>query len=198
MIYEIIGLPGSGKTSFSKELILTKRRIKYIQISNTKDKIFYNLIFMIENPVSYYYLLFKTIRENYFNLRLLKYKLTKFLFRNIAKYQKSKSYKMDSIIDEGLIYYIFSLYERKISKNEIIKSLYFLPLNKIYLIILETNDKIRYKRMKQRKRIPRKIFGKKYQEEFLEILDYNGKKIIEILKRIRKYYVIKGLKVIKT
>lgn len=174
MITEFFGLPGSGKTHVMRERFgVSDRDFKSIQ-----DRLYkYVLVlwFVVLHPRTFTSFLTKTIKETRHNRPLLLHKM-KFLFFNACARARVGS-KDKMVVGEGLIQYLLSLFEQKISSADLVPFAQFVRLRRI--IIVEAPREVREKRMVERKRVPRSKFGAEYVASRREIEEQN----YEVIKR---------------
>lgn len=124
MRIELIGLPGSGKSTFAKKLS-EDRRYTIVRVRSRTELIWYNIIFFIAHPyrsvrlflLFFPYLLGGKYRyEKFVNL---------FLVAN-AKYIKAASIER-AIIDQGHHQILFSLFDEVISEKKFRKIITLIP-----------------------------------------------------------------------
>lgn len=170
MIIELLGLPGSGKTYYTKKFA-QEYEMEAISFNKGFKKKFYAILFIIFHPFLFGILIKKLFIENRQDKKVLKHKLFNYLPGVIAREQKGRLSRR-SVIDEGLIQFILAMYERKISKKDLrwCQS-YFNKRFKIFII--ETEEKIRQKRIQTRGRIPRGHLGIDYVNNWMKILEHN-------------------------
>lgn len=112
MIVELSGLPGSGKSTFARELVKTG---KYTLVTprGLSEILWLNFLRAITHPIHYVKLLSLTL--THLGPRALWYQkfVNLFLVAN-AKYQKARCYK-NAIIDQGYLQNYFSLFEHPLS-----------------------------------------------------------------------------------
>ena len=156
MIIEFFGPSGAGKTTIARELNLNTGW-EYIVVNSRKEKFKYNVIFLFHSFIKFFSLFIKTISEGGGSFSLTRHKLH-LLSEYIARNEKARivGRKHNVILDEGLVQYGLSLYEKNISKLDAKKYIdrFATVQNKIQVVIL-CNDSERIKRMEKRKRIPR-------------------------------------------
>ncbi len=191
MIIQFFGLPGSGKTFYSKK-ISGKSALGLVSIESRIEILLFGILFFIFNPLTTIFFIKILIKENKHNRKILFHKLFKLFVVTIAHEQKSKMKKGDIIIDQGLILFLLSIYERKIDKKELDK---FLPHLKNYFVyIIFAPKKTREERMSLRKRIPRIKFGLEYALKVQNIFEENENIVVEFIKKNFPYKLIKNYK----
>lgn len=178
MQVEFFGLPGAGKTYLAEKLS-KKNNIDLVYINNTWQKGYFLFLFIINNLKLFFILFNKFIKENSNNTRLLFYKIKHLFFLMAAREQKAKFYKK-SIVDDGFVQMLFTIYEREISYEDLewCKK-YF---KNYYVYIVESDKEKRLERIKTRNRTPREFFGEKYAEDWLLLVEKNYPVIKKFIK----------------
>lgn len=177
MITHCFGLPGSGKDFITNALV---KRGEYERINNPSfgGKLIFAIIYLIFHPVSFSLFCHLIIKENWHHKDLLWRKFYALFLRYAAMEEKAIIKQLiwpskDFIISEGLFMFVLSLFERRVNEKEIKKIFSLIPgCRKILLIT--ASKKIRYQRIKNRKRQPRSYKGKKYLKQWLPILEENA------------------------
>lgn len=168
MIIELFGLPGSGKTAIKKVLI--RRDFgKDVVLNGTLERLIFCFVFAILHPLICLFWLSLLFTRDQKGLR--KYKLS-LLSVTFAKFQKARFLKQKSIIDEGFLQRILSMYEHQLTEQEIKKTLkYSLFPDKVLFIkgggfdrFLKEEDRINSYRYKK---------GEAYIENWISILTSN-------------------------
>ena len=146
MIIELVGLPGSGKSTFARSLCENGGYTR-IKILNKRELFFYNFIFLLWHPVIFFQFLHLVVK--YRGPRYLwRFKfITIFLDYN-AKYIKAKQIDK-AILDQGHTQVFFSLFEDLPPHDEIDRILSFLPKSDQY-IVFDTDLKVREGRLGKR------------------------------------------------
>lgn len=184
MIYEFFGLPGSGK-SYIAEREFGYAAKSFSSISQRLIKYFLVALYEVMHPIRSAVFILAIIRETQHNRKLMMHKL-KFLYLNAEAREQAASFKREGVVDEGLVNYLLSLYERKISTKDVQSLLKRIP-KKRTIYIVNANFEARKKRMKNRNRIPRASFGKEYAKEREEILEHNFDVIKQLIKKSFTY-----------
>lgn len=180
-IIEFFGLPGAGKTSQAVSPVLIRRKLSCW---------FFDSLFLWRHPFNFIYLYRLLIRESKFNRSLLSHK--KHLFSlSLAKEMKAQLSFHDSAIDDGLLQFLLSLYERKITELEAKALLNCIDKNRI-IAIVEASESQRLAWMKKRGRIPRFFLGEDYLTSWSLILNYNYQIFKNILLQDFSVKIIKN------
>ena len=180
MVSEVLGLSGVGKTYYCEKYSKENNKV-IIQINSKFENTKFVIKFLLKNFRISLSILRILMKEN---SKSILYHKIKLLFRAMAKEEKSKKYE-NSIIDEGLLQFSYSIYDRKTQDKDYeryirkVKSLN--PKRKI--IIIEANEEKRSFQMKLRNRIPRSKFGIKYAKQIQEIIKVNHQTIKETIKK---------------
>lgn len=180
MIIEFFGLPGSGKSH------IAEKEFGYIEkpYSTILDRIRkYSLVALYEtmHPIRSAAFFIAIVRETRDNAPLLMHKL-KFLYLNAEAREQAGQFKKEGVIDEGLVNYLLSLYERKISEKDVNSIVKRIPKKRMVYII-NASKSVREKRMLERKRNPRSIFGESYLAERESVLEHNYEVIKGVIKK---------------
>lgn len=180
MLYELVGLPGSGKTTFARRISLDHPdEFINVSINSISERIYYLFLFYINNPKVL--LFFKKLLDKKENWKLRKYKLH-LLYISMAKYQKAKKTgKASAIIDEGLFQRVLTISETVLSQKEIEEVISKLPKD-IGIIFFDGGDFYRYKNDSNTKS-PRFLLGEKYLNNWKKIITRNASLLRTILKR---------------
>jgi hypothetical protein len=162
MIIEFIGLPGTGKTTYSNELAnrLKKRGIdvkcyKDVVMIDKSSNIWFlkyiykYLIFMVLNFQMFIPIIYLCIKKPKF---LTKYRRLIFLFKLIyfVKYSENKQRNL-ILMDQGLVQYLWSLfwYENNIDEKFVEKFIKRFRYN-YKIILIGTNKNLLFQRIKSR------------------------------------------------
>lgn len=151
MIYELFGLPGSGKSYMARQISQSKE-IAEIGITSTKERMVRAVLFMFFHPFFSARLITIFIKENYKSPKLLKHKLATIVLEIMAREQKAKHGMM---IETGFFQLLLSIYERKIQDQDIAPVLRWLQKRGYMVYVIEANRETREQRIQQRGRIPR-------------------------------------------
>jgi hypothetical protein len=171
MITRFVGLPGAGKSHLADMYAKDEKR-PLIGVSNRLDKYFFSFVFLILKPLTFFHFFKQVFRETQRNTALLRWKLTVLLFPAFAREAKAVFHK-NPVLDEGLLQFILSIYDREIGEGELNKYTYYLDPKKCRVLLVEASTDVRERRMRGRNRIPRQVFGQSYAEQRLSILERN-------------------------
>jgi len=180
-VIEFFGLPGVGK-SYMAGKFSHKYAAPIISVQGRLEKYFLVAAFAFLRPRTFLFFLKEIVRENRRNAGLLHHKIRNIYFDVVATEQKSSFTQGARIIDQGFFLFLISLYERKINASEIEKCLGYFKKNNYYVFIVEADDDIRKKRMRERGRIPRSSYGREYIDAWFPILEHNYKIVKEAIK----------------
>ncbi|MDO8183821.1 MAG: methyltransferase domain-containing protein [bacterium] len=149
-IVEVFGLPGSGKTTYAKEL--EKQGYRRIKVRTKWELVKYNLIFFYHYPSKFFVGLFYLVR--YLGRpRWWYYKLMNLFFQHNAKLMKAKG-EARAVIDQGHFQNLLSLFDWPVSVAELKNYVKHLP-RPDELVILDLLPAERAKRLKERSLLPR-------------------------------------------
>lgn len=176
MKIEVIGLPGSGKTFLSKKKSL-ELNFDLISAKRGWHTYFFVILFLFFRFYYFFSILKLIFIENKKNKNIFKHKVRIF-FEYISNETKC-FFKNNYVIDQGFMYLPFSIFDRKIEKDDLV---IFLNYYKKYcqdrsLFLIEVDEVIRQKRIEERGRRPRSFLSLKYAVDIDKILFLN-KKII--------------------
>lgn len=171
------GLPGSGKSYMAKNLA-QEQNYKIIS-TNKPGELFWSFLFFISHPVLSIRILALLSRENKKNKRILIHKLR--LFIKVASLQSKSFFFNKPLIDDGFCQFVLAIFDRKIKSKDLQIAKKMLSKN-AKIIIVESSNKKRMSRMKQRGRTPRSFMGEDYLKYIFPIWDHN----CEIIK---DYYI---------
>jgi glycosyltransferase involved in cell wall biosynthesis len=179
MIIELYGMSGVGKSTLARE-IERNTDWQIIKIDNLFQLFWYNLLFSLTHPIKFISLLFLIIRNSP-TLELFYLKFMNPLLHSNAKYQKALSCTK-AIIDQGYLQNIISIFEKEISKKDILKYLKMIKKSDLYLI-LDLNNKDRLNRLENRGYGTRENFSKKYRDKWLSVIEKNNDAFRNILNK---------------
>jgi dephospho-CoA kinase len=171
MIVELIGLSGAGKTSFARAFS-EEQHIPIIEVTGRARKVGLILWFIATRPRVFFSILLVLVVENKKSARLRSHKIRNLFFSTVAREQKARMSSRDCIIDEGLLQFFLSLYERPVNEQDVSRYLARIVDDR-KVIILEAEYDVRIKRMKTRGRFPRSFMGEAYQRRWLSLVDKN-------------------------
>lgn len=158
-VVEVFGLPGSGKTTYAKDL--ESQGYERIKVRTKGELIKYNLIFFFHYPYKFMFGLGYLIRYAG-RPRWWYYKLMNLFFQHNAKFIKAQQFAR-SVIDQGHFQNLLSLFDREQSANKLKKYAKHLP-QPTELVILTLDKGERQKRLNYRPRLPREELGSNNQD----------------------------------
>lgn len=186
MIIELFGLPGASKTMLAKEFEQNSD-FKIIKVSNKRELLFFNLIYLLKHPLKFFITLGYVIKNSP-NWKLFYYKFMNFFLDTNAKYQKSFKYK-NAILDQGYFQNVLSIFEKPIDGDMLRKYLNFL-LWPDKLIVLDSPFSKLEIRNKSRGYFPRQKMGEDYLNQWKVVLQKNYETFKKILTTILLDYLI--------
>lgn len=182
MILEITGLPGSGKSTLSQTL----SESGFVPVILDKgEKWLLLLSFIFKHPFLFCSLLFRTKIEGLRKPRLFFYKiflLMSCVVRTEKAIQKAKKGER-IVLEEGLLHYFLSLYEKKATEKEVIFYINNFVFSDFF-VVLDCSMETCLSRIKDRNLYPRSGFGVDY-EIWFKILHFNLNLYKSIL--VKKY-----------
>lgn len=172
MIYELIGLTGSGK-SFVAEKISREKDIPMIKTGSRAWRYFFAFLFSIEHPLFTVRIVRLTLDNTFSNKKVLKHKLFYILLNALAKEYILRHKKSDVIVDEGLLQYFPSIYEdfTDLEKLESDIDLPFFTERKVLLVTVE--EEVRVGRMNDRGRFLRQQLPEDERNRYAKIFEHN-------------------------
>jgi len=180
MIVEFFGRAGSGKSTVAR-LISQKYNIPVIKIRSKQKLLYLNLLFSIKHP-------YKSIRRffyvasNSINLKMFYYKFMNTFMQVNAKYQQALMIEGVSILDQGYVQSILSMFEKKVSEEQMLKYVNTI-LFPDKLIIFETTKEILEVRLNNRGYYVRPFLDKAYLETWQKNVDHNYQVLKNILPK---------------
>jgi hypothetical protein len=184
MIIELYGLPGSGKTTLSKNLSSFKD-FKLVKIENNTELVFFSLLSLLRHPIVFLYT-FYLVTVNSSSVGMFYYKFMNILLHRNAKHMKAFFYK-SSVIDEGFSQNILSIYEKTISKKEL-KRIVSLSPKPNTLVVFNIDSNILENRVK--KTAARRNFGEEYYIKWKEVIRKNNELFLHELENLPLKYVL--------
>lgn len=167
-IIELLGLPGSGKSYYAKELTQAGEG-ELIQISGRFERFWRALWYLVLHPRLAANLIHKTIEQQKYGDHSLKHKIFFLLFSAFAREQKAQQ-RAQSIVDEGLYQYAFSLYETQVTAENIERDLTWYGTDERRIIFMKASLENRTERMIERQRFPRGGKREDTTPEFSKVL----------------------------
>ena len=177
MLIELYGLPGSGKTTFARE-IAKERGYEIIKIRFKRELFFYNLIFLSKHPYKFFVQLFFVI-SNSNNFKIFYFKLMNTFLDYNAKYQKAKKFE-NAILDQGYFLNAFALFDNAVSEEKIKKYLNYI-LKPDLLVILDIPFSLSLDRAKNRGYFAREDFSEEYRNKWQRAIKKNNRIFLDII-----------------
>jgi len=192
MIYEVIGLPGAGK-SYIAERISKKNNIRLISRGSRVRKYQYLLLFALKHPRIFCFLMKHLVKENWKAPKMLMYIFKILLADSLAKHYLAEREGGDCVVDQGLMFSVLFIYERDVPTSVTKKFVSFFSSENIKFIIVEASDDVRQKRMIDRGRVPRlKMFGQGYVDKWMPIFMQNHIKFKKQIIKKLNHTVVKN------
>lgn len=183
MIYEFIGLPGSGKT-YRARCLSEELGLPFVCDVDRTNRLLGSLYFMCRHPRIFTRLCVELLKESHVSVGLLRHKIF-FLLGNTLAREAQAECLGSAVIDEGLGQYFYSLYEHPVGTPDIEEYFKIIRLSKKRsIIILNVDESIRHKRMAARGRVPRSTFGPLYGESWNTSIVANHRLVLEHLPKI--------------
>ncbi|MEK7118427.1 MAG: glycosyltransferase [Patescibacteria group bacterium] len=164
MIVELVGLPGSGKTTFAKRLS-EREGWSVVSIAFRSELVFYNALFFFQHPVDFLRGLLWLCRYCGF-WKLWYTKFTNLFLVHNATYMKARKYPR-AIIDQGHHQNVISLFDRIVADDVIDRYVRFLPKPDILCFFI-ADDETRTKRLAERGYGARGELDENYREAWEE------------------------------
>ena len=187
MIIELYGLPGSGKTNLTKEIV-KKTDFRIIKIYKKTELIFYNFLFLIKHPIKFFTLLFYLILNSKNFKGFYSKFMNSFLHCN-AKYQKSLRYS-SAVLDEGYFINIISIFEKEIDSESLKKYLKFLLWPDVLVVFDNVDFNERSKRIAKRGYGVANYLKIEERAKWEKVIEKNDKILKENLKNLFIKYII--------
>jgi trans-aconitate methyltransferase len=153
-VVEVFGLPGSGKTTYAKDL--ESQGYERIKVRTKWELIKYNFIFLFYYPTKFvsglWYLIIYAGQPRWWY-----YKLMNLFFQHNAKFIKAQGFAR-AVIDQGHFQNLLSLFDYEQSAIKLKKYAKHLP-QPTELVILTLDKGERQKRLNYRPRLPREELG---------------------------------------
>lgn len=179
MIIEVIGLPGSSKSTLCKEIVKEISNAHIIEAPKRFPRLFYFLSYSLKHPMFILFWKTKILQEG--SVGLYRY-IFHLWWTSVAKYEKALSQRGISIIDEGMVQRILTVFEHKVSEKTIKKALNNILIPDIMVISVDgTFD--RFVKWDNKNNSPRCKKGQKYLEDWKDIITHNHDILLKVLKK---------------
>ncbi len=179
---EIIGLPGSGKSTIAN-LVKENSRFCVVQLNTKFEKASFLGVFIFLKPI--YFL--KYIKLIQGQPLLIRSYVRHLFFISCAKEAKAFFYSLFSkkifLIDEGLCQRLLSIFEGKIETLILRKHLSSLPTWKKKFLVVEGTGFDRFSTAEDSMFSPRFKMGEVYLEAWKKDLEFNFYQVVDILSK---------------
>lgn len=190
MIVELYGLPGSGKSTLSRQ-ISHDQNWRIVRIENRAEILRYNLLFLLRHPVKFLALFGYLVRGSS-SRQMFKFKFLSFFLNRNAKYQKAKGYPL-ALIDEGHVQNIVSFFETPASETQLRRCLSFTPMPDLLVILKLTREELEAV-VEGRDFTTRKERGSAYMSAWLEAIQANTETLLRIVPSLNTRHIIVDLR----
>ncbi|MEY2476248.1 MAG: hypothetical protein QOG87_1563 [Actinomycetota bacterium] len=169
MIVEFVGLPGSGKSTLARELA-SATGVDVVRAPRRRDLLLGNAVFLARSPLRWLGLLGMVLRHAG-GPRLLRLKLISTFLDTNARYVFAGREPV-GILDQGHVHNVVSLFESRVSAEQVRKYLRRIPMPDVILVVDSDPDE-RERRFRERGYGLREQFSEAYQEEFAQVVEAN-------------------------
>lgn len=189
MIVELCGLPASGKSTFARELarhnVFTR-----IKIKRKSELLWFNVLFFLRYPIFFIKTLL-CITKNAPSRTILYAKIMNVLLHHNAKYVKAKKYT-HSVIDEGHMQNVISLFETRLTKALVMKYVTGLPaVDKV--ILFDLPEQLLDQRVNERGYFAREGMGDAtYRAKWKQVIRHNIQLLRASLEKSRIPHTVVG------
>lgn len=180
MIYEVIGLTGAGKTYWSGQYAREKS-LQYVTLGGRWWRYKNALLFVINRPLLAFQIFRLAFIYSLSNRGIIKHKLLYIMLNAYAREYLATSQDADVIIDDGILQFVFSIYEQKISRRIIQNDFNFSAISDRVVLQVTAPKVTRIERMKKRGRFLRHTFSDAERERYTEVFEHNFQVISEEL-----------------
>ncbi len=177
----LFGLPGAGKTYLASRY---GRETGYAVSSGPirrRRRYWLGLRYTARHPYLVASVLIKVVRENHSRRKLLFYKVHNLFMSALAREEQVRE-RLNSIVDEGLLQLLLSIYERRITKAEAKACLQNIVRRNDRIWLVEADKNLRLERMHIRKRIPRSEHGLDYMYSWMAVSEHNYEIFKEVIQ----------------
>jgi hypothetical protein len=178
MIYELFGLPASGKTYCAGQ-IAEQNRAEVVLVSSRLHRYIMCSKFIVSRPSVSALLLTTLLRETGLKPKLIFYKL-RILVGCLAKEQTARVNDR-GVVDMGLVQFLLTIYERPIEQVDLERLVRLFDRTKYMIYVFEVDPAIRAERLAARGGGLRKGFSEEYAANWLALTEANFKVVRDFL-----------------
>lgn len=188
MIIEFCGLPGTGKTTLARA-IASQGKFEIIKIENKKELFWYNFLFFLKQPSKFLRLFFYIVNNSY-SWQIFYYKFMNAFLHCNAKYQKALKYE-NALIDQGYFQNLLSIFEKKVSWEQMGKYLSQVCLPDQLFIFQATEEKKEQRLSSRGHGVRDNMQDKQRKTAWLAASQFNHRTLVDHLSYLEvKYHVI--------
>ena len=175
---ELYGLPGSGKSTLATAL---EKNHSTVQRFRPVRRSWGVLFFIFNHPVVFLFWIKEMLVSTFSSgdWTFFRYRLAILIgtFEAVGRIEHSKA--SITVLEEGLVQRICSVYERKLEPAELLPLLARMPISDVLVVVDASQN---YFHRYQHPSNPRGQRGEVYLEQFKEMLVHNHQSLLEVLK----------------